>query len=69
MTVEELVELGNPYHETVWGTTEDASSHRLPVAAGTSMSSRRMMRQLILRGVGAGFLPETIVAEDLGPVA
>lgn len=24
-----------------------------------------MMRKLILRGIGAGFLPETLIAEDL----
>ncbi len=66
LTVEELIELGNPYHETVWGTTEDAliaptsgrgwDEHELPAG---------MMRQLILRGVGTGFLPVTMVADDL----
>lgn len=66
LTLEELVELGRPYHETVWGTTEDA---RIAPTSGRSWDEHELpyglMRRLMLRGVGAGFLPETLVAEDL----
>jgi DNA-binding transcriptional LysR family regulator len=55
-----------PYHETVWGTPEDA---RIAPASGRGWDEHELphglMRQLILRGIGAGFLPTTIVAEDL----
>ena len=66
LTVEELIELGAPYHETVWGTNEDAriaptsrrgwDEHELP---------HGMMHRLILRGVGTGFLPITLVVDDI----
>lgn len=66
LTVEELVERGLPYHETVWGTTEDA---RIAPTSGRGWDEHELphglMRQLILRGIGAGFLPETLVADDL----
>ncbi len=66
LTVEELVEKGQPYHETVWGTTEDA---RIAPTSGRGWDEHElpheMMRQLILRGIGVGFLPQTLVAEDL----
>ena len=55
-----------PFHETAWGTPEDAriagiaqqrfSDHELP---------HGLMRQLILRGHGGGFLPASLVADDL----
>jgi DNA-binding transcriptional LysR family regulator len=66
LTVEELVERGAPYHETVWGTTEDA---RIAPTSGRGWDEHELphglMHQLILRGIGAGFLPETLVAADL----
>jgi DNA-binding transcriptional LysR family regulator len=66
MTVAEVVEGGRPYHETVWGATDDA---RIAPTSGRGWDEHElphgMMRQLILRGVGSGFLPETLVADDL----
>ncbi len=66
LTVEELIKLGQPYHETVWGTNEDA---RIAPTSGRGWDEHELpyglMRQLILRGIGGGFLPETLVAEDL----
>ncbi len=66
LTVADVVAGGDPYHETVWGTPDDArlaprssrgwDEHELP---------HGLMRQLILRGMGAGFLPVTLVAADL----
>lgn len=66
LTVAEVVEGGNPYHETVWGTTDDA---RIAPTSGRGWDEHElpygMMRQLILRGIGSGFLPETLVTDDL----
>jgi DNA-binding transcriptional LysR family regulator len=66
LTVEEIVREGTPYHETVWGTPEDA---RIAPASGRGWDEHELphglMRQLILRGIGAGFLPTPIVAEDV----
>lgn len=55
-----------PFHDTAWGTPEDAriagvaqqrfSDHELP---------HGLMRQLILHGHGGGFLPASLVADDL----
>jgi DNA-binding transcriptional LysR family regulator len=66
LTVAEVVEDGQPYHETVWGTTEDA---RIAPTSGRGWDEHELphalMRQLILRGSGSGFLPETLVTDDL----
>ncbi len=66
LTVAEVVRAGAPYHETVWGTPEDA---RIAPTSGRGWDEHELphglMRQLILRGVGAGFLPATLVADDL----
>lgn len=66
LTVEDVVREGAPYHETVWGTPEDA---RLAPTSGRGWDEHELphglMRQLILRGTGAGFLPTTFVADDL----
>lgn len=66
VTVAEVVREGAPYHETVWGTPEDA---RIAPTSGRGWDEHELphglMRQLILRGSGAGFLPATLVADDL----
>ena len=66
LTVDDVVREGAPYHETVWGTPEDA---RIAPASGRGWDEHELphglMRQLILRGNGAGFLPATLVADDL----
>lgn len=66
VAIEEVVRAGEPYHETVWGTTEDA---RLAPTSGRGPGEQEfphgLMRQLILRGVGAGFLPAPLVREDV----
>ncbi len=65
-TVEEIVAQGRPYHETVWGTPHDA---RLVRDTERGWREREfphgLMRQLILEGIGAGFLPAPIVQADL----
>jgi DNA-binding transcriptional LysR family regulator len=65
-TIEEVVREGNPYHETVWGTPEDA--RLAPTAArgwGEHELPHGLMHQLIRRGIGAGFLPAPLVEEDV----
>lgn len=66
LTVEDVVREGAPYHETVWGTPEDA---RIAPMSGRGWDEHELphglMRQLILRGIGAGFLPAPLVADDL----
>jgi DNA-binding transcriptional LysR family regulator len=66
LTVADVVREGAPYHETVWGTPEDA---RIAPTSGRGWDEHELphslMRQLILRGSGAGFLPATLVADDL----
>jgi len=66
LTVAEVIADGQPYHETVWGTTEDA---RIAPTSGRGWDEHELphalMRQLILRGSGSGFLPATLVADDL----
>jgi LysR family transcriptional regulator, low CO2-responsive transcriptional regulator len=66
LTVDDLVRAGAPYHETVWGTADDA---RIAPTSGRGWDEHELphglMRQLILRGIGAGFLPGTLVADDL----
>ncbi|HEY8291393.1 MAG TPA: LysR family transcriptional regulator [Thermomicrobiales bacterium] len=66
LRVEDIVREGAPYHETVWGTAEDA---RIAPTSGRGWDEHELphglMRQLILRGIGAGFLPATLVADDL----
>jgi DNA-binding transcriptional LysR family regulator len=66
LRVEEVVREGAPYHETVWGTAEDA---RIAPTSGRGWDEHELphglMRHLILRGIGAGFLPATLVADDL----
>jgi DNA-binding transcriptional LysR family regulator len=66
LRVEDVVREGAPYHETVWGTAEDA---RIAPTSGRGWDEHELphglMRQLILRGSGAGFLPATLVADDL----
>ncbi len=66
LRVEDVVRAGDPYHETVWGTPEDA---RLAPTSGRGWDEHELphglMRQLILRGSGAGFLPAPLVADDL----
>lgn len=66
LSVEAIIRDGNPYHETVWGTTEDARLARSSGRGGTEQElPHNLMRQLILRGIGAGFLPAPLVREDL----
>ena len=66
VSVEQVVAGGAPYHETIWGTTEDARLVR-----GTERGWRErefphgLMQRLIRSGVGAGFLPAPLVREDL----
>jgi len=66
LTVAEVVEGAQPFHETVWGTSDDA---RIAPASGRGWDENELphglMRQLILRGTGCGFLPETLVSDDL----
>ncbi|HEX3723778.1 MAG TPA: LysR family transcriptional regulator [Nitrolancea sp.] len=66
LTVAEMIEEGQPYHETVWGTIEDA---RIAPTSGRGWDEHELphalMHQLILRGIGSGFLPETLVTDDL----
>ncbi|HEY7907689.1 MAG TPA: LysR family transcriptional regulator [Thermomicrobiales bacterium] len=66
LRVEDVVREGAPYHETVWGTPEDA---RIAPTSGRGWDEHELphglMRQLILRGIGAGFLPAMLVADDL----
>ena len=66
LTVEQVLAEGEPYHETVWGTPDDG---RLARGAGRGWCSQEFphgfMRQLILRGIGAGFLPRPLVQDDI----
>ncbi len=66
LTVDDVVREGAPYHETVWGTPEDA---RLSPASGRGWDEHELphslMRRLIVQGIGAGFLPAPLVADDL----
>lgn len=66
LTVDDIIRDGNPYHENVWGTPEDA---RLARSSGRGSAEQELphnlMRQLIVRGIGAGFLPTPLVREDL----
>jgi DNA-binding transcriptional LysR family regulator len=66
LTIAELVAESAPYHETVWGSVDDA---RIAGAVQRSWADHELphglMRQLILRGRGAGFLPISVVADDL----
>jgi DNA-binding transcriptional LysR family regulator len=66
LMVADIVHDGAPYHETVWGTPEDA---RIAPTSGRGWDEHELphslMRQLILRGIGAGFLPAPLVADDL----
>jgi DNA-binding transcriptional LysR family regulator len=66
LTVADVVREGTPYHETIWGTPEDA---RIAPTSGRGWDEHELphglMRQLILRGIGAGFLPAPLVADDL----
>lgn len=67
LTIDDLVRDADPYHDTAWGTAVDAritgdaqrawTDHELP---------HGLIRQLIGRGIGAGFLPVSVVVEDLG---
>jgi DNA-binding transcriptional LysR family regulator len=66
LTIHELIQGANPYHDTAWGTPEDAR------IAGTAQRSwtdhelpHGLMRQLIVQQIGAGFLPVSVVADDL----
>ena len=66
LTIDDLVREGNPYQETAWGTQQDArivgsaqrtwAGHELP---------HGLIRKLLLRNIGAGFLPVSVVADDL----
>jgi DNA-binding transcriptional LysR family regulator len=66
LTIDEMIRDADPYHETIWGTADDA---RLAGSAQKSWADHElptgMMRQLIMRGVGAGFLPTLVVADDI----
>jgi DNA-binding transcriptional LysR family regulator len=66
LAVAQVLAGGDPYHETVWGTADDG---RLARATGRGGGSQEfphgLMRQLILRGIGAGFLPRPLVQDDL----
>jgi DNA-binding transcriptional LysR family regulator len=66
VTVAQVVHEGDPYHETTWGTPEDA---RLVRASGRGWEVQEfphgLMHRLIVGGVGAGFLPEPLVAGDI----
>lgn len=66
VTVAEVIDGGRPYLETVWGTSDDA---RIAPTSGRDWDENELphglMHQLILRGSGSGFLPETLVRDDL----
>jgi DNA-binding transcriptional LysR family regulator len=66
LTVSDLVRDGNPYHDTAWGTPDDA---RIAGVAQRSWSDHELphglIRQLIIAGTGAGFLPISVVRGDL----
>jgi DNA-binding transcriptional LysR family regulator len=66
VTIEQVVREADPYHETTWGTLEDA---RLVHASGRGREvfefPHGLMRRLILDGIGAGFLPAPLVREDI----
>lgn len=66
VTVADVIEGGRPYHETVWGTSDDA---RLAPTSGRGWDENELphglMHRLILLGSGSGFLPETLVRDDL----
>ncbi len=66
LTVDDVVREGAPYHETVWGTLLDA---RIAPTSGRGWDEHELphglMQQLILRGIGAGFLPVSLVADEL----
>ncbi|HUG13942.1 MAG TPA: LysR family transcriptional regulator [Thermomicrobiales bacterium] len=65
-TIDEVEREGRPFHETAWGTLADA---RIARAAQRSWNDHELphglMQQLIVRGIGAGFLPASLVADDL----
>lgn len=66
VSVEDVVAEGAPYHETIWGTPEDA---RLVRDTERGWRERELphglMLRLILDGIGAGFLPAPLVAADI----
>lgn len=66
LTMDDVIREGDPYHETVWGTTEDARLSRHSGRDGGEQElPHGLMRQLIARGIGAGFLPAPLVREDV----
>jgi DNA-binding transcriptional LysR family regulator len=66
VTVAEVIADGQPYHETVWGTSDDA---RIAPTSGRGWDENELphglMRRLILHGSGSDFLPATLVSDDL----
>lgn len=66
VSIEDVVAEGAPYHETVWGTPEDA---RLVRDTERGWREREfphgLMHRLILDGIGAGFLPAPLVRADI----
>jgi DNA-binding transcriptional LysR family regulator len=66
VSAEEVVAEGAPYHETVWGTPEDA---RLVRDTERGWREREfphgLMHTLIRGGLGAGFLPTALVRADI----
>ncbi len=66
LTVAQVLAEGEPYHETVWGTPDDGRLARGARRGGGSQEfPHGLMRQLILRGIGAGFLPRPLVQDDI----
>jgi DNA-binding transcriptional LysR family regulator len=66
LTVDELIQDARPYHETIWGTEHDA---RIVGSAQRSWSDHELphglIRKLIVGGSGAGFLPVSVVADEI----
>lgn len=66
LTIDAFIRAAQPYHETAWGTPDDAhiageiqrawSDHELP---------HSLIRRLIVQRIGAGFLPASLVVEDI----
>ena len=66
ITVDDVIAGGDPYHETVWGTPEDARLARRSGRGGAEQElPHNLMRRLIVLGIGAGFLPAPLVQEDI----
>jgi DNA-binding transcriptional LysR family regulator len=66
ITIDELIRDANPYHETIWGTAHDA---RIVGTAQRSWTDHELphglIRKLIVNGSGAGFLPVSVISDDV----